>query len=80
MAISSSSANVKLDYFDSQLVSGDGTLKLNISPLTQIILDNGQAFTGNPLNRNLTVVYGPTTRSIPAQTTPYKIIVMCRVK
>jgi len=70
--------NVKVDYFNSQLVSSDGTLKLNISPLTQIILVNDQAFTGNLENRNLTVVYGATTRSIPAQTTPYKIIVLCR--
>ncbi|RKD33426.1 hypothetical protein BET03_09230 [Thermohalobacter berrensis] len=69
--------NVKVDYFNEQLVSSDGTLKLNISPFTQIILENDQVFTGNPANRNLIVVYGPTTRSIPAQTTPYKIIVMC---
>lgn len=69
--------NVKVDYFDSQLISSDGTLKLNIGPCTRIILQNGQAFTGNPANHNLIVLYGPTTRSIPAQTTPYKIIVMC---
>ncbi|HYH02362.1 MAG TPA: hypothetical protein VEC37_04630 [Bacillota bacterium] len=69
--------DVKLDYFDSQLVSSDGTLKLNISPTTQIKLENGQRFPGNPANRNLLVIYGPTTRSIPAQTTPYQIIVMC---
>ncbi len=69
--------NVKVSYFNEQLISSDGTLKLNIGPYTQIILENDQAFTGNPANRNLIVVYGPTTRSIPAQTTPYKIIVMC---
>jgi len=69
--------NVKVDYFDEQLVSSDGTLKLNIAPFTQIIMENGQSFTGNPTNHNLIVIYGPTTRSIPAQTTPYRIIVMC---
>lgn len=69
--------NVKVDYFNSQLISSDGTLKLNISPYTQLLLENDQLFTGNPGDRNLIVVYGPTTRSIPAQTTPYKIIVMC---
>ena len=69
--------NVKVDYFNRQLVSSDNSLKLNISPYTHIILENGQAFTRNPANRNLIAVYGPTTRSIPAQTTPYKIIVMC---
>jgi hypothetical protein len=69
--------NVKVDYFDSQLVSSDGQLKLNISSYTPILLPNDQTFTLNPANRNLLVLYGPTTKSIPAQTTPYKIIVMC---
>ncbi|WP_075619104.1 hypothetical protein [Paenisporosarcina indica] len=69
--------NVKVDYFNSQLESRDGQLKLNLSPFTPIVLINGQAFTRNPANRNLIVIYGPTTRSIPAQTTPYEIIVWC---
>lgn len=69
--------NVKTDYFSRQLVSSDGTLKLNIAPTTEIYLENGQIFNGPVVNRNLTVIYGPTTRSIPAQTTPYSIIVMC---
>ncbi len=77
MAKASQYLNVKVAYFDTDLISSDGTLKLNISPSTQMLLENGQRFTGNPANRNLTVVYGITTRSIPAQTTPHKIIVMC---
>jgi hypothetical protein len=72
-----SNQSVKVDYFNSQLVSSDGMLKLNISPFTQIIQENGQAFTGNPANRNLIVIYSVATMSIPAQTTPYRIIVMC---
>lgn len=70
--------NVKVDYFNNQMLSSDGMLRLNIAPYTQILLENGQAFTQNPANRNLIVVYGATTASIPAQTTPSKIIVMCR--
>lgn len=77
MAIDTPYRNVKVDYFNSQLVSSDNNLKLNISPYTLIVLENEQAFTRNPANRNLIVVYGATTKSIPAQTTPYKIIVMC---
>ncbi|PFO08370.1 hypothetical protein COJ85_03770 [Bacillus sp. AFS076308] len=69
--------NVKVDYFDSQLLSSDGRLQLNISPYTQIVLTNGQPFKRNPANRDLIVVYGPSTKSIPAQTTPYRIIVLC---
>lgn len=71
------SQNVKVDYFNSQLVSSDGQLKLNLSPSTQILMPNGQAFSKNIVNRNLIVIYGPATKSIPAQTTPYKIIVWC---
>jgi hypothetical protein len=69
--------NVKVDYFNNELVSSDNNLRLNITPHTQIVLENGQAFSNNPANRNLIVIYGATTKSIPAQTTPYKIIVMC---
>jgi len=69
--------NVKVNYFNIQLVSSDNTLKLNIAPWTLVLLKNGQSFTSNPARRNLIVVYGATTRSIPAQTSPYKIIVMC---
>jgi len=71
------SQNVKVDYFNDQLVSSDGQLKLNLSPYTQLLLANGQPFTGNPANRNLIVIYGPATKSIPAQTMPYKVIVWC---
>jgi hypothetical protein len=77
MTVDSPYRNVKVDYFSSQMISSDNNLKLNIAPFTQIFLENGQAFSNNPANRNLIVVYGATTRSIPAQTTPYKIIVMC---
>ena len=69
--------NVTVDYFNDQLISSDGNLKLNITPTTEIILTNDQIFNRYPGNRNLIVVYGPTTKSIPAQTTPYKIIVLC---
>ncbi|MCE4050746.1 MULTISPECIES: hypothetical protein [Bacillaceae] len=69
--------NVKADYFNSQLVSSDGTLKLNIASSTQLRLKNDQPFTGTLMNRNLIVLYGASTKSIPALTTPYKIIVWC---
>ncbi|MEK5040320.1 hypothetical protein [Sporosarcina sp. FSL K6-3457] len=77
MAKDTTYQSVKVDHFNRRLESSDGTLRLNIAPHTRIILENGQAFTGNIANRNLIVVYGATTRSIPAQTTPTTIIVMC---
>ena len=69
--------NVKVDYFNNQLVSSDGQLLLHLSPYTQLLLTNGQRFSRYPGNRDLIVFYGPSTRSIPAQTTPYRIIVLC---
>lgn len=77
MARASQNQNVKVDFFDSRLVSSDGSLRLNIGPFTQILLENDQVFQGSPANRNLIVEYGVATMSIPAQTTPYRIIVMC---
>ncbi|MFF0829271.1 hypothetical protein ACFYU8_20240 [Brevibacillus sp. NPDC003359] len=77
MVKNSSFQNVKVDYFNSQMVSSDGQLQLTISPYTQIVLTNGQPFTKTPVNRDLIVIYGPATKSIPAQTIPYRIIVFC---
>lgn len=69
--------NVKVDFFNRQLVSSDGMLKLNLAPTTRLRLKNNQVFTGNPANRNLIVVYGASTFSIPAQTIPARVIVWC---
>lgn len=77
MAVGMENINVKVDFFNRNLVSSDGMLRLNISPNTQITLENGQSFFQNPANHTLIVLYGPTTRSIPAMTTPYEIIVIC---
>lgn len=70
--------NVKVDYFNSQLLSSDNQLQLNISPYTPIFLTNGVTFNQNPDNRDLIVIYRSTTFSIPAQTSPDRIIVLCR--
>ena len=69
---------VKVDYFNKNLVSGDGQLKLNIGPRTRVLLPNNQTFLGNLGNQDLVVIYGPSTKSIPAQTTPIEVIVLCQ--
>ncbi|MEG0261244.1 MAG: hypothetical protein RR651_15365 [Lysinibacillus sp.] len=69
--------HVKVDFFNNQFVSSDGQLQLNLSRQTPIFLKNGQPFLKSPANRNLIVIYGPTTRSIPAQTSPQEVIVWC---
>ncbi|WP_210467969.1 hypothetical protein [Sporosarcina sp. 6E9] len=77
MAKDAPGQNVTVDFFNRQLVNSDGDLRLNISRETKILLENGQVFNRNPANRFLIVVFGATTRSIPAQTTPSQIIVLC---
>ena len=77
MAKDAPGQDVTVDFFDRQLLNSDGDLRLNISRETKILLENGQEFQRNPANRYLIVVFGATTRSIPAQTTPSQIIVMC---
>lgn len=68
--------NIKVDLFEQNLVSADHSLKLNISEETEIISQSGETFDGDLVNRHLVVIYGVSTRSIPAQTTPTKIIVL----
>ncbi len=78
---------IKVDKFDSNLLSKDKQLKLNISDNTEIVWENNTQIywfvkpTIKDLetvlsNRNLIVYYDYTTKSIPAQTTPSKIIVL----
>ncbi len=68
--------NVKVDRFDEGLLASEGSLKLNVGKDTEVVNPDGTAFEGNIAERNLAVVYGPTTRSIPAQTTPIRVIVL----
>lgn len=68
---------VKVSRFNRALISEDNQLQLNLRRSTPIVTTNGQAFTGRLFNRDLIVIYGPSTKSVPAQTTPYRVIVLC---
>lgn len=68
---------VMLSDFDRNLLAADGSLQLNIAGNTVIRTVNGQSFNCNPAGRTLLVYYTATTRSIPPQTTPSRIIVFC---
>ncbi len=70
--------NMKMDCFDEHLMSLDGQLVLNIGPDTRVSMTNGQNFYGELGGRLLLVLYGVTTRSIPARTTPGQIVVFCQ--
>jgi hypothetical protein len=74
--VQKSNHNIKVDYFDHKLISSDGTLKLKINKNNEVIYQDGTSFKGNPINRNLVVIYDTSTKSIPALTTPIKVIVL----
>ncbi|WP_461811518.1 hypothetical protein [Faecalimonas sp.] len=68
---------IYVGYFDKNLIAMNEQLKLTISRGTEIISSNGQPYLC-PVGENILIVYYTiTTRSIPPQTTPRKIIVMC---
>lgn len=79
--------NIKVDKFDGDLLSADKSLQLNLSEDTEIIWKDGSDIrffakpTANDLapliaDKKIIVIYDFTTKSIPAQTTPKKIIVL----
>jgi hypothetical protein len=74
--VSNSKQNIKVDLFNKELVSADNSLKLNVSKDTEIVNKDGKKFKGDISNRKLAVFYGASTRSIPAQTNPDKIVVL----
>lgn len=68
---------VMLNYFDRNLLAQDRSLQLNLGGNTNIRTANGQNFNCSPANQTLLVYYTATTRSIPPQTTPSRIVVFC---
>ena len=69
---------VAVTSFNRFMVSSDGTMRLNISTATRIIMRNGQSFRCDIADKNVAVVYSVSTRSFPAMITPSEIIVLCR--
>lgn len=69
--------NVDVDYYNHSLVNQNMTLQLNLDSSVAVTTTNNQHFIGNPAGNDLVVVYGSSTRSIPAQTTPMRIVVLC---
>lgn len=66
-----------LGDFDQNLTASDGSLQLRIGPRTSIVTGNGQNCSCCPGGHTLLVYYSTTTRSIPPQTTPRRIVVLC---
>lgn len=68
---------VDVAYYNTSLVNENQTLQLNIDGTVDIRTVNNQYYQGSPANHNLVVMYETSTRSIPAQTTPEMIVVLC---
>lgn len=71
------SETITIAFFDRNLLSQENQLRLNIGPNTRVTTANGQRYTCSVGNNLLMVYYSASTRSIPAQTTPERIIVFC---
>lgn len=68
---------IDVGYYNTSMVNETQTLQLNVDGTVDIRTTNNQYFQGSPANHNLVVVYDTSTRSIPAQTTPKQIVVLC---
>lgn len=64
------------DVFDKQGINTTKKLQIKPGPSTKIVLEDGSDFKGSLENRKLIVYYGVTTKSIPAQTVPDRIVVL----
>lgn len=67
---------VKVDLFDDNLISKDNQLKINVDKDTTVITEEGGKYKGKLNNKNLVVIYDIATKSIPAQTSPIKVVVL----
>lgn len=68
---------IMLNYFDGNLTATDNSLSLNIGRGTRVTTINGQPFNCDLGNHVLLVWYSATTRSIPPQTNPERVVVLC---
>ncbi len=66
-----------VSFYDDSLINAEHTLQLHMDNSVELRTGNNQYFQGSPANHNLFVSYSSSTRSIPAQTTPLRVIVLC---
>ncbi|MEF2246877.1 stalk domain-containing protein [Paenibacillus sp. IITD108] len=76
VAVVKEGRNTTVDRFDKNMTNSAGTLALKVSEDTKIVTPDGKPFTGSLIDRKLFVEYGVTTKSIPAQTNPSRIVVL----
>ncbi len=81
--INAEGTSVMVGKFNDELVNEENKLALNISEETSIVSITGtkQVLTAEDIKGNdCLIVYGATTRSIPAQTSPIKVVILPTVE
>ena len=68
---------VDVSHYGQELVNQERTLQLKLDGSVDVRTTNNQYFQGSPADHDLVVIYETSTRSIPAQTTPKRIVVLC---
>ncbi len=68
---------IDVSFYNNSLLNEEQTLQLNLDGSVDLRTTNNQYFQGSPANHNLVVIYETSTRSMPAQTTPRKVIILC---
>lgn len=76
-AVNRNGRMIDVSRYDRRLVNQEQTLQLKLDGSVEIRTANNQYFQGSPAEHDLVVVYESSTRSIPAQTTPGEIVVLC---
>ena len=66
----------KHEEIENAYVSGDNSLVILIGEETKVTDKDGKEYTGSLDNKDLTVTYTVTTRSLPPQTTPETVVVL----
>lgn len=77
--INAEGTSVMVGKFNDELVNEENKLALNISEQTSIVSITGtkQVLTAEDIKGNdCLVIYGATTKSIPAQTSPIKVVIL----
>ena len=81
--INAEGTSVMVGKFNDELVNEENKLALNISEETSIVSITGtkQVLTAEDIKGNdCLVIYGATTKSIPAQTSPIKVVILPTVE
>ena len=68
---------IDVSRYGRDMVNQERTLQLKLDGSVDIMTTNNQYFQGSPEKHDLVVLYETSTRSIPAQTTPKEIVVLC---